>query len=111
MSNRLDRNHRQIIYQSHLFLQKRFSVLYASQHPIESRHRRDALADLRIGREVAPPGFLVSELRFVSVNGFQPGLELVSNIDYKCGPNVVIERGVNDFERTMRTADPLRICA
>src|SRR5215471_8717192 len=98
MSNRLDRNHRQIIYQSHLFLQKRFSVLYASQHPIESRHRRDALADLRISREVAPPGFLISELRFVGINGFQPGFELVGNINDKRWPDVVIERRVNDFE-------------
>src|SRR5215467_13166539 len=78
-SNRFDRDHGQIIHQPDLFLQEGFSVLDAAQHSVESRHRRDAVTNLRISREVAPPSFLISELGFVGVNGFQAGFELLGN--------------------------------
>src|SRR5215469_7817515 len=111
MSNRLDRNHGQIIDQSNFFLQERLSIFYAAQHPVKPRHGADALTNLGVSREVAATGLLISKLRFVSIDGFQPGFELVSDVYDKCRPDVVVERCINDFERAMRAAYPFRVRA
>ncbi len=51
-----------------------------------------------MGREDAFASFLIAELRLVRHHRLQPGFELFGDIDNKRGSDVVVERGVDDFE-------------
>src|SRR5215471_20314290 len=98
--DRLHGDHRQVIYQPDFLLQEWFGIFHAGQHSIEPGHGRYALADFCVSREVGASGFLIGVLRSVRVDGFEARLKLLGDVYDKGWANVVVERCVDDLERT-----------
>src|SRR5438105_11574851 len=107
-SNRFHRNRRQVFDQPHFLLQEGLAVFHADKHAVKARHGFHAAANVGLGREVGPTGFLVGELRFVGIDGFQPLFKLRSDIHNEARPDVVVKRGVNDFEWPIRFAGQIQ---
>ena len=74
----------------------------SSQHSVETSHGVDAGPNFFVSGEQVLPGDLITKLRLVGKNGSELGLELFADIHDECGPNIVVERGVKDFEWPMR---------
>src|SRR5215469_9029379 len=101
MLNGFDRNRQEIFDQAHFFLVEGLAVGHARQHPIKASHGLYASSNLLLGREEVFAGFLVAELRFVGEDGGKLPFEMIADVDHKRWTNVVIKRGVDDFERSM----------
>ena len=74
----------------------------AAEHAVEAGHGLDAGTNLIVGREQIFARSLIAELRFVRKDGSEFPLKLFADVNHKRGTNVVIQRSVEDFERTMR---------
>src|ERR1017187_4998403 len=105
MLNGFDRNGQQIVDQADFFLQKRLRIGHAAEHAVESRHGFYAGANLVMGREQVLAGVLIAELRFVRQNGSEFPLELFADIDDKRGPNLVVERRIDDLRSEEHTSE------
>ena len=70
--------------------------------PVERCHGFEALADFFLQGEVGGTGLLVFILRLVGHQGLKAPLEVVGDVHDEGWANVVVERGVNDLEGTMR---------
>jgi len=99
MLNGFDGNSQEVLDQPHLFLQERLAVGHAPEHAVKASHGIDASADFVVSREQVLAGFLIAELRFISEDGCELPFKLVADVDDERGPNVVVERSVNDLER------------
>src|SRR5215469_8182441 len=75
------------------------------------RHKGDALADFSMSREVLAPLRLVAELFLIGMNGFELGFEFGSDVYYERRANIVVERRVDDLERTvgLEVAQPVNL--
>src|SRR5580693_3621872 len=102
MLNGLDGNSQEVLDQSNLFLQERLPVGHAPEHAVKASHGIDASADFVVSREQVLAGFLIAELRFISEDGCKLPFKLLADVDDESGPDIVVERSVNDLERTMR---------
>ena len=105
--DRFDRYRRHVFDQSDLFLNKRLPIFHAGHHAEIACHGGYAIPDLGVSREVAAARLLIRELRFVGVDGFEARLKLLGDVYDKGWANVVVERCVDDLERTMRAFEPL----
>ena len=65
-------------------------------------HGSDSLANLSVSREVLAARGLVGVLLFVGKDRFELGLELGRDVDNEGWAHVVVERGVDDLEGTVR---------
>src|SRR5580692_10283315 len=75
---------------------------HAPKATVETRHRLHPGANFVMGREQVFSGILIGELRFVGQDRGELALKLFADVDDKRGTNVVVKRGVNDLEGTMR---------
>jgi hypothetical protein len=64
--------------------------------------REGALADVVFGNEKTSTGVLVGILRAISQKGLQALFHVGGYIDYERGPNIRVQRGVEDLVRTVR---------
>src|SRR5260370_26226611 len=101
MLNGFDRNGQQVLDQAHFLLQEGFGVGHAPEHAVKTRHGFHSGANLSLGREEILARLLVTELRLVREDRCELSLKLLADVHHKRRPNVVVERGVNNLERTM----------
>src|SRR5439155_20021638 len=111
MLNGFDRNGQQVLDEADFFSQEGFRVGHAAEHAVKARHGIDAGSNFVMGREEILAGLLIAELRLVGQDGSKLPLELVTDFDDKRRPNVVIERRVDNLERTMRSERTAYDCA
>src|SRR5512141_122542 len=103
MLNGFDWNGQQVIHQANLFLQERLGMCDSSEHSVEASHAVDPCPNFFVGGKQVFPSVLITELRLVGKNGSELGLKLFADVHDECGANVVVERGVNDFEGPVRS--------
>src|SRR5580658_6628731 len=84
---------------------------HAAEHSVIARHRVDTRANLVVGGEDILAGFLIAELRLVGQDRRELLLELLADVDHKRGAHIVVKRGVDNFERTMRSERPILAAA
>src|ERR1700739_32962 len=101
--NGFDRKGQQILDQPDLLLQEWFCVCDAAEHPIETTHRLDAASDLRLRRKQIFARLLIAELCFIGEDRGKLAFECIADVDNKGRADVVVEGGVNDLERTVRS--------
>src|SRR5579872_6486070 len=97
-----DRDRQQIVHQADFLLQEWLAICHATERAIETCHRLHAVSDGLMSREDFFTRFLIAELRFVGKNRRNLSFELITDIHDECRPNIVIKRGVDDFEWTVR---------
>src|SRR5215831_3183554 len=103
MLNGFDGNRHQIVNKTYFFLKEWLSVRDAAKHSVESSHGVDPGANLVRGREEVLAGILIAELRLVGEDRGELRLELITDVDHECRPDIVVERGVDDLEGTVRS--------
>ena len=102
MLNGFDGNGQEVVHESNLLLQEGLAVCDAAQRPIETSHGVYARPNFGLSREQILAGFLITELRLVGHDRREFTFELLTDIHDEAWPNVVVQRRVNNFERTMR---------
>src|SRR5256885_2096647 len=98
----LDRNRQQVLDEPNFFLEKRLAIGHATKHSIEASHGIHARANLLLGGEKIFARLLITELRSVGHDGSELAFELVTDIDDKRGPDIVVKRRVDDLKRPVR---------
>jgi hypothetical protein len=98
----LHRKEHEIVDEPDLFLHKRFSVSNSAEQAIMPGSREGALADVLFRNKKTSAGVLVAILRAIRQKGLQTLFHVGCYIDYERGPNIRIQRGVEDLVRTVR---------
>ena len=99
----LDGKEHEVVDEADFFLDKGFRIAHAGEQAVVARRCEGAFADVFFRHEERATCGLGGVLRSVGEEGLQALLDVGCDVDHERGPDVSIERGVENLVRAMRS--------